>query len=257
MDNLYWPLSVLSRAIHFKNLTGASAHVGLSQPQLSRIISQIESELGVTLLDRSAKRKSGWTKTAHELAKIYDQSNRRLQVSLRQVVEEQVPSVVHMGTLEGLSHIGIQVAEVLLKAPRVNMVELNVYDQSELEEKHISGDLDLIITSRVPGMQKPKFLIELGFQSLKTKKVPGPYLVQSPFEHGQQKSKKGAEKRKTLISNSLFIRRNWLDQYGGEGILPSPLTRQGKKGDEPVLILANELFNTDLWQSIKSTSITS
>ena len=47
MDHLHWPLSVLSKAIHHKNLSAAADHIGLSQPQLSRLIAQLEEELGV------------------------------------------------------------------------------------------------------------------------------------------------------------------------------------------------------------------
>jgi LysR family transcriptional regulator, transcriptional activator for aaeXAB operon len=71
VEGLHWPLSVLARAVHYKNLTSASSHVGLSQPQLSRLVSQLEKELNVTLLDRSARRKSGWTPAAHRVAQIY------------------------------------------------------------------------------------------------------------------------------------------------------------------------------------------
>ena len=61
MQQLYYELGVLAKAVNFKNLSAAALHVGLSQPQLSRIIAKIEEELKIVLLDRSAKRKSGWT----------------------------------------------------------------------------------------------------------------------------------------------------------------------------------------------------
>ena len=42
MDHLNWELSVLNRSVAYNNLSGASQHVGLSQPQLSRIVAKLE-----------------------------------------------------------------------------------------------------------------------------------------------------------------------------------------------------------------------
>ncbi len=105
MDNLHWQLSVLSRAIQYKNLSGAAEHVGLSQPQLSRIISRIESELGVVLLDRSVRRKSGWTPIAFKIAEIYLQSSRKLSSSLQQLNNEEQISQLNVVCFEGMLEI--------------------------------------------------------------------------------------------------------------------------------------------------------
>jgi len=71
MEHFNWELSVLSRAVAYQNLSGASQHVGLSQPQLSRIIQKLEAQWSVVLLDRSAKRKACWTPAAYKLARVY------------------------------------------------------------------------------------------------------------------------------------------------------------------------------------------
>ena len=67
ISHLTYELSVLSKAVMHRNLSLAAVHVGLSQPQLSRLIQKLEGELRVVLLDRASRRKSGWTPVAHEL----------------------------------------------------------------------------------------------------------------------------------------------------------------------------------------------
>jgi DNA-binding transcriptional LysR family regulator len=71
MELLAWELSVISRAVAYKNLSSAAAHVGLSQPQLSRIVQKVEKNLQVQLLDRSSRRSSSWQPIALQLAEIY------------------------------------------------------------------------------------------------------------------------------------------------------------------------------------------
>src|SRR5690606_36427305 len=131
-------------------------HVGLSQPQMSRLINQLERELNVTLLDRSVKRKSGWTAAAFRLADVYSQSSRKLQSSLRSLVESQMPTHVSIGTLEGLRRLTVQIANHLLSNSKIVLVEIDVFDQNELEQKFLNGDLDLIVSSRNPTRQKLK-----------------------------------------------------------------------------------------------------
>ena len=90
MQHIYYELSVLGKAIHFKNLSAAALHVGLSQPQLSRIIAKIEDELKIILLDRSAKRKSGWTPVAFQLSLMFEKSSRHLDAELANLSHNQI-----------------------------------------------------------------------------------------------------------------------------------------------------------------------
>ncbi|MHA0112066.1 LysR family transcriptional regulator, partial [Klebsiella pneumoniae] len=69
-----WDLSVLTRATQYANLSIAADHVGISQPQLSRIVAKLEDQLGLILLDRESRRKSAWTPAAHRLADIYSRT---------------------------------------------------------------------------------------------------------------------------------------------------------------------------------------
>ncbi|MEK6555116.1 MAG: LysR family transcriptional regulator [Bdellovibrionota bacterium] len=254
MEQLHWPLHVLSRAVHFKNLSGASAHVGLSQPQLSRLITQIEGELNVTLLDRTARRKSGWTPAAFRLAEVYQQSSRKLQAAIHELVETQMPSEIHIGLLEGLSPIALDLTRLLFENSNLHLIELNVFDQNDLEEKFLNGDLDLCLTSRPPSRQKFKHQIELGYQTFDIYKNSDEtqYFVQSPFEYGREKRKKSAapSEQKYFISNSLALRKQWLTQFKGHGILPGSVKKKNAKDLLPVVLIASELFNESLWKTV-------
>jgi LysR family transcriptional regulator, transcriptional activator for aaeXAB operon len=249
MEQLHWPLAVLSRAIHFKNLSGASTHVGLSQPQLSRLIGQLERELDVILLDRASKRKSAWTPAAFRLADVYTQSTRRLQYAIHEVVETQMPSQIHIGTLEGLSHFGIELVHNLFQISKLQNVQLDIFDQNDLEEKFLNGDLDVCLTSRVPGRQKLKHQFELGYQSIEQISGVSKFLVQSPYEHGREKKKKAEpETNKVFLSNSLALRRMWINNYGGIGALPGSVQKERGKDLLSVTLFAHELFNDSLWK---------
>ncbi|MCB0351621.1 MAG: LysR family transcriptional regulator [Bdellovibrionales bacterium] len=251
MDTLHWPLTVLSKAVHFKNLTGASTHVGLSQPQMSRLIAQLEKEFDVTLLDRSAKRKSAWTPAAHKLAEVYTQNARKLQGSIEEALGAEVPSQVNIGTLEGLKDLALNVAHSLLEHSKITTVELDVFDSNELEEKFINGDLDLIFTSHEPGKQKFKHLIEVGYQTLNEVDSNKDFSVMSPFEYGRLKKK---PTNKIFISNSLSIRKHWLDSYGGKGTVPSVVKKTKGRDPSPVFIIGGELFSENIWRQIASAA---
>src|ERR1700722_16048239 len=113
MTHLSYPLSVLAKAVAYRNLSSASLHVGLSQPQLSRLIAKLESELNMELLDRRVKRKSSWTPQAIQLAELFTQNQRRLENSIRSLQTNQRARQVHIGTLEGLSEAAIHLAHLL------------------------------------------------------------------------------------------------------------------------------------------------
>jgi len=247
MDTLHWPLSVLSRAVHFKNLTGASGHVGLSQPQLSRLIAQLEREFDVSLLDRSAKRKSAWTPAAFRLAEVYAQNTRKLQSSIQEILVAQVPTHIHVGTLEGMGPLALDMIHKLYTHTKLQMVELDVFDQNELEERFFNGDLDIIFSSRLPGKQKFRHALEIGHQTMDNVSSNGDFSVLSSFEYGRLKKK---PENKTLISNSLAVRRSWLEKFGGTGQLPSPIHENRGRDTMSVLIIAGETFNESLWQAI-------
>lgn len=254
MQQLYYELSILAKAINFKNLSAAALHVGLSQPQLSRIIAKIEDELKIVLLDRSAKRKSGWTAVAFQLSEIFEKSTRRLETELHSISNNQMVAELHIGTLEGMSDFAIKTCHLCFKRVGVKKITLDIFDLNELEANFLSGNLDVIFTSKSPGRQKFKYLNELGFQKLDLVKTSNEFNVLSSFEYGRSNKKNLDNFQHTFVSNSLSVRKSWLETIGGTGHLPSQAKRGRAKDAEAVLMIGSELLNPVLWQNITSVT---
>lgn len=262
-EALTWELSVLTRAVHYPNLSGAALHVGLSQPQLSRIIAKLEAELEVVLLDRQVKRKSTWTPVAQMLAETFVKASDKLASDLQKVIQGHLPKEVQIGTLEGLGPLGVRLAHQCLAIPGIRRVELDVYDLNVLEELFLSGSLDLILTSREPGRKKFQNFLELGFQTLETVSMgTTDTQVVSGFEYQKvltRRPLKGSRSADTknepgiFISNSLAMRKIWLEWFGGRGSLPSAVrARRNLSDDIPVLLIASDKVNPELWKKIRS-----
>lgn len=251
MQQIFYELSILAKSIHFKNLSAAAVHVGLSQPQLSRIIAKIETELKIVLLDRSAKRKSSWTDEAFRLAQIFEKSAKRLEADLFSISDQQMVSEVHIGTLEGLTPVALKIAKLCFESIGVHKIFLDIYDISELESQFLSGHLDLILSSHKPGKQKFNHVLELGFQYLEKVETHKDFCVMSSFEFTQADKLKN-EYKHLLISNSLAVRKEWFKDPGGTGHLPSEAKSGKSKNAEPVWLLGNELMNPQLWTKIES-----
>lgn len=253
MHSIHYELSILAKAIHHKNLSAAALHVGLSQPQLSRIIAKIESELQIVLLDRSAKRKSGWTPLANQVSEIYEKTQRRLESELQTVSNNEMVAVLHIGTLEGLAGFAMKTAEMCFSKVGIKKITLDIYDLSELESHFLSGDLDLIFSSKAPGRQKYKHLLEIGYQRLDKVEGKRDINVLSTFEYNRVQEKNRSEHEHILVSNSLMIRKEWLEKIGGTGFLPSEAKKGKAKDQEPVLLIGSELLSPQIWSEIEST----
>lgn len=252
MQHIYYELSVLGKAIHFKNLSAAALHVGLSQPQLSRIIAKIEDELKIVLLDRSAKRKSGWTPVAFQLSLMFEKSSKRLEAELANLSHNQVIAELKIGTLEGLSSFAMNTCHFCFTNVGVAKIYLEIYDLNELEAHFLSGNLDLIFTSKSPGRQKFKYSLELGFQVLEKIQSNKNFAVLSSFENGRNGKKELEDFKHVLVSNSLSFRKEWFNTIGGTGFLPTE-TKKGKaKEHEPVYLIGSEILNPVLWSQISS-----
>lgn len=251
MDNIHWQLSVLSKSIHYKNLSGAASHVGLSQPQLSRIISRLESELGVVLLDRTARRKSGWTPVAYKIADTYFRTSRKLTQSLQQLKTDDQLTQLSVGILEGLVPLACDFCHQLQEdQPRLQMIELNVYDLSELEEKFEKDEIDLIFTCREPGRHKYKNVRQLGYQAIDKIGPADGTKAFSQFEYAQAMHNRRVPPKdmKVVMSNSLALRRFWIDNYGASGFVPSDVRKKKSEGAEtPVIMIGGDLLNPAVW----------
>lgn len=252
MDHIHWELSVLSRAVAYKNLSGASTQVGLSQPQLSRIIAKLEKNLGILLLDRTTKRNASWTPTAFKLVELYSKAIRNLDHELSRLTEKSLNKHIKIGALEGLIPTVLPYAKKLLESGPLT-VDVAIYDLNQLEEHFFKGEFDLIFGPREPGKKKFKYVKVLGYQVLEKIQKSEVPLVMSSFEYATQRAKQNNEKP-ILISNSLMVRKMWLEQIGGQGIVPSAVLKQRPSRDsvESVFMLANDNFNQALWEKLTS-----
>lgn len=270
MDHLHWPLSVLGKAIHHKNLSAAANHIGLSQPQLSRLIAKLEEELGVVLLDRTARRKSGWTPVAYRVADLYFRSSRKLQSQLQELQGTDQVQHIHVGTLEGLVPLAVEVCKNLLIETKIPVVELNVYDLSELEERFEKDELDLFLTCREPGKTKHRYVRSLGWQDLTmegSSRESG-LRVMSPFEFAKliQTGKRNASRRekdetatsRIVVSNSLALRRRFMADLGALGQVPSEVRsrRPGTSTEQPVYMIGHEILPPAVWETLNTMKLT-
>ena len=68
--------------------------------------------------------------------------------------------------LAGLTQIALSVGRHALKSPSIKLLEVDVYDLSPLEEFFFKGELDVILTSREPGLKKFRYSTILGYQAV-------------------------------------------------------------------------------------------
>ncbi len=250
MQDLLHELSILAKIIAYKNLSAASMHVGISQPHLSRVVQRLEGGLGLQLLERESKRKSGWTPQAYRLAETYSKGMKRLSRDLIGLEEEGEPENVRIGSLEGLVPLAMKFAHALLSEERFRLVELEVHDLSRLEQLFGNGDLDLAFTSREPGRRKFRHVEVLGYQALvrTTRQVSKKgFRLLSTFEFDTLKEP--LAEKKAFVTNSLEVRKRWLEEYGGVAVLPSEVHARAKQGDsERVLLVGTDDLASALWQ---------
>lgn len=252
MEYLNWELSVLSRAVAYSNLSAAAAHVGVSQPQLSRIVSKLEEQLSVSLLNRQSKRTSAWTAAAYRLAEIYSNTLRGFRGELQVLTQGNQVSHLKIGTLEGLQEIAIEFSRFVLEKLPVRTLELDIHDLNDLEEKFARQDLDLIFTSREPGARKFRHIRTLGYQTIeKLRGQAAKVRVMSTFEYGTESQLlKSGHPDRLLVSNSLGVRKRWLETLKASGTLPSKVQRARKSGDSPVLLVGTEELPEKVWSEL-------
>jgi DNA-binding transcriptional LysR family regulator len=252
LQNLTYELSVLARAVEHKNLSAAAVHVGLSQPQLSRLIAKIEHEMGVVLLDRTARRKSGWTPLALDLVKIFSRGIGRLELEIMAIAQERELTELRIGTLEGVSSIALQFAQSGIGELKMKKVYLDILDFQDLESMFLSGNLDLIFTVRPPSKQKFEHLLEVGYQQEEKMSSDKSTYVCSQSELVSNKKLEN-DFPHMFVSNSLSLRRRWLTDFGGTGSLPTDTRRGRGKGIFSVYLIGSDLISPKLWAQIAET----
>jgi hypothetical protein len=250
IQNLTYELSVLSKSVQHKNLSAAASHVGLSQPQLSRLVVKIERELNVVLLDRAAKRKSSWTTLAHELSMAYVKGIGRLQDEILSLAKDKETEELRIGTLEGLSELALTFCKIAFEKYNIKSIFLDVLDFRDLDSQFLNGQLDAIFTVRFPGKQKFHNYVEVGSQHNDKISTNKRYHVMSSFEYAGADKKTLEQSEKILTSNSLAIRKMWLESNGGFGSLPSQVSSTKGRDQYSVFLLASEAINPKLWSEI-------
>jgi DNA-binding transcriptional LysR family regulator len=250
IEGLTYELSVIAKAVQHKNLSAAAAHIGLSQPQLSRLIAKVEKELKIVLLDRSAKRKSGWTSIAAELSLCFAKGMMRVEEEVLALAQDREVQQLRIGTLEGLSSIALPFANNCLSQLKMKAIFLDVLDFKDLDALFLSNQLDLIFTVRSPSKQKFSHTIELGYQQMEKISSNENVFVLSPYEFANYKGK--AHSSQLLISNSLMVRENWLKTFGGTGILPVDAKKGKGKGHYTIYLIGSELLSPTTWDKVKS-----
>ncbi len=250
IQNLTYELSVLAKAVQHKNLSAAAVHVGLSQPQLSRLIAKIEAELNIVLLDRSARRKSGWTPIAHDLAMTFTKGIGRLQNEIMSLAQDSEATELRIGTLEGLSPIATQFVQQCFENYGIRTVFLDVLDFRDLDSQFLSGNLDLIFTVRSPSKQKFAHQLEVGYQQMEKISTNKDIHVYSPFEFSGVDKKILEPVKNIFVSNSLALRSQWLHNLGGTGIIPIDAKKGRGKGYFSIYLLGSDLLSPKLWEKI-------
>jgi LysR family transcriptional regulator, transcriptional activator for aaeXAB operon len=249
IQDITYELSVLSKAVHHKNLSAAAVHVGLSQPQLSRLVTKIEQKLNIILLDRSARRKSGWTPIAQDLAITFEKGLSRLEAEITSIAQEIDIRELRVGSLEGLSIIASQFAKNCFQKLDFKLIYVDILDFKDLDAQFMSNNLDLIFTVKPPGKQKYNHILEVGSQQMERISTDKNTLVMSPFDLVSM-TKKDLEDKKTLVSNSLSLREYWLKTIGGSGNLPVETKTGRGKGQFTIYLLGNDLISPQLWDKI-------
>lgn len=250
MQDIHYRLSILTKAIQHKNLSAAADHIGLSQPQLSRVISKLEEDFQVILLDRGVRRKSSWTPMAVKLSETYLQNEMTLQASLRKILGQQLFSTLRVGALEGLSILAMNYVHALFNEFDIKEIHLDIFEIGELESHFEAGELDLIFSFKVPGRQKYKNILEVGYQSVNPVNTDGSYMVSSPYEFSQYKLKGKKLNKKFFLSNSLFLRKKWLKKFKGMGYLPSKIDLKPSQGKLPLYLVGSDLLSPQIWNEV-------
>lgn len=256
MEYLNWGLFVLSRAVAYPNLTTAAAHVGLSQPQLSRVVQRLEKEFQVQLLEREAKRKSSWAHAAHRLAEIYLRTDKDFQSAVFRISQGLEITHLRLGILEGLAPAALQFAHYCFEGQHKNknlkILEIDVHDLNELEELFLKRGFDFVFSSREPGKKKQPYVKILGYQNLEKVSSKGDsYRILSSYQFGRQVSlRQWKTGERWIVSNSLDVRRKWQEAFGGQGTFPSSIKKKAEPGaqSQPVLMIGHHELPSAFWR---------
>lgn len=187
---------------------------------------------------------------AVKLSETYLQNEMTLQASLRKILGQQLFSTLRVGALEGLSILAMNYVHALFNEFDIKEIHLDIFEIGELESHFEAGELDLIFSFKVPGRQKYKNILEVGYQSVNPVNTDGSYMVSSPYEFSQYKLKGKKLNKKFFLSNSLFLRKKWLKKFKGMGYLPSKIDLKPSQGKLPLYLVGSDLLSPQIWNEV-------
>jgi len=252
---------VLSRSVSYANLSGAATHVGLSQPQLSRIVRRLEDQLKVTLLDRRVRKLAAWTPQARQLARLWARNLQVFEAEVRSLGEPVWPKHLRVGTESGLVPTASEFAHFLFERFGVEKIEFDVLEPEELEGGCLSGDLHFICVSRESRRRVSKFTRRLGWQILAPAGETAGVRVLARSEPREtevgeriRRSRGQDPIFRTIVSDSFEVRKHWIEDRGAGGWMPVGLKTRGSasKHKRPVLLLGSRAVDPRLWDIVAS-----
>ena len=174
----------------------------------------------------------------------------RLQSDIIAVAQDSEVTELRIGTLEGLAGIATQFVEQCFAKLKIHTIHLDVLEYRDLDSQFLSGNLDLIFTARIPSKQKFKYELEVGYQQIEQISTNKDIHLFGSFEYSALDKKDLEKIKNVLVSNSLSLRRHWLEEIGGTGMLPVDAKKGRGKGHFPIFILASDLMSPKLWTQI-------
>jgi hypothetical protein len=76
----------------------------------------------------------------------------------------------------------------------------------------------------------------------------------SPFEYAQHMHNKRIPPKGTraLLSNSLAVRKLWIEDQGATGFVPSDIrSKKVSDSDVPVILIGSDVLNPGFWQKLE------
>jgi hypothetical protein len=101
------------------------------------------------------------------------------------------------------------------------------------------------------GAKKWRYSVTLGYQTIDVA-TTGDLKVYSMFEYAAE-SHKGPPKEKAFVSNSLQVRQDWMQRYGGTGTVPSQLIAKPtrKKQEVVAMMIAHDDLPPHFWEQLQ------